>query len=222
MGIGAILWAMLAFIPQTRPIYQHWRGEWGLLSYIIVCTITVGSSTTSGISRLLGNILGAIISVVIWNIGQGNAVVLAFLGWLISFTAFCVIFVGGNAPLGRITLLTYNVSVLYAYSLTETVPEDDEDEGGLHPLIMEIVRHRVIAVGAGILWGLFICRFVWPISARRKFKEGISMLFLQMGLVWKRGPLAILLRSDATRSYLRSGEQAAMQRYGRLTVWPFR
>ncbi len=39
------------------------------------------------------------------------------------------------------------------------------------------------------------------------------MLYLQMGLIWKRGPLAILLRSDCTRSYLKSGEQAALQRY---------
>lgn len=206
---------MLAFIPQTRPIYQHWRGEWGLLSFMIVCTITVGSSTTSGLARFVGNVLGAAISVVVWNLGHGNAVALAFLGWLVSFANYYVILVAGNAPLGRITLLTYNVSVLYAYSLTQKVPEGDEDEvRGLHPLIMEIVEHRVLAVGAGILWGLVICRFVWPISARRKFKEGISVLFLQMGLIWKRGPLAILLRSDATKSYLKSGEQAAMQRYG--------
>jgi hypothetical protein len=38
-----------------------------------------------------------------------------------------------------------------------------------------------------------------------------------MALIWKRGPLAILLRSDCTRSYLRTGEQAALQKYaGRL------
>ena len=66
---------------------------------------------------------------------------------------------------------------------------------------------------AGILWGLVVCRLVWPISARRKFKEGLSVLYLQMGLIWKRGPLAILLRSHCTRSYLKTGEQQALQKY---------
>lgn len=39
------------------------------------------------------------------------------------------------------------------------------------------------------------------------------MLYLQMGLIWKRGPLAVLLNSGATRSYLKTGEQAALQKY---------
>jgi hypothetical protein len=111
------------------------------------------------------------------------------------------------------TILAYNVSTLYAYSLSQKVDGDDDDEGGVHPLIMEIVKHRAISVTAGILWGLIVCRLVWPISARRKFKEGISVLFLQMGLIWRRGPLAILLRTDCSQSYLKSGEQAALQRY---------
>ena len=111
------------------------------------------------------------------------------------------------------------MSTLYAYSLSQAVDDDDDDEGGTTPIIGEIVRHRFFAVTAGILWGLIVCRLIWPISARRKFKEGLSMLYLQMGLIWKRGPLAILLRSDCSRSYLRSGEQQALQKYAaRLDV----
>ena len=119
----------------------------------------------------------------------------------------------GKAPLGRMAILAYNVSTLYAYSLSQKVDDDDEDEGGVHPFIMEIAKHRSISVITGILWGLIVCRVIWPISARKKFKQGISMLYLQMGLIWKRGPLAILLRSDCTRSYLKSGEQVALQKY---------
>ncbi|KAJ9156705.1 60S ribosomal protein L19 [Pleurostoma richardsiae] len=213
VGLGAMLWAMLAFIPETRPIYQHWRGEWGLLSFMIVCSMTVGASNTTGISRFLGTLVGVAFSVVNWNVTQGNGVALFFLGALVSFFNFWVILDLGKAPLGRITLLAYNVSTLYAYSLTQKVDDDDDDEGGTAPLIFEIAQHRFIAVTAGILWGLIWCRVVWPISARKKFKEGLAVLYLQMGLIWKRGPLAILLRTDSTRSYLKTGEQAALQRY---------
>lgn len=204
---------MLAFIEETRDWYMHYRGEWGLLSFMIVCSMTVGASNTTGWARFLGTFLGALFSIVNWKLSQGNAVALAALGSLVSFWNFYLIVACGKAPLGRMTLLAYNVSTLYAYSLSQKVDDDDDDEGGLQPLIMEIVKHRALSVTAGIVWGLIVCRLIWPISARRKFREGISVLYLQMGLIWRRGPLAILLRSDCTQSYLRSGEQAAMQRY---------
>ncbi|KAG6015026.1 hypothetical protein E4U54_004419 [Claviceps lovelessii] len=213
VGLGSSLWAMLAFLPDARPLYFHYRGEWGLLSFMIVCSMTVGASNTTGWSRFVGTFLGAAISVLNWNVSQGNAVGLVVLGWCVSFFNFYLIVARDQAPLGRMTLLAYNVSTLYAYSLSQKVDDNDDDEGGVHPLIMEIVKHRAMSVTAGIVWGLIVCRLVWPISARRKFKESISVLFLQMGMIWRRGPLAILLRSDCSQSYIQSGEQAALQRY---------
>ncbi|ETR97672.1 60S ribosomal protein L19 [Trichoderma reesei RUT C-30] len=213
VGIGASLWAMLAFIEATRDFYNHYRGEWGLLSFMIVCSMTVGASNTTGWARFMGTFFGAVFSLFNWTVSQGNAVALIFLGWLVSFWNFYLIVARGKAPLGRMTILAYNVSTLYAYSLSQRVDDDDDDEGGIHPIMMKIVKHRVISVTAGILWGLIVCRVIWPISARKKFKEGVSMLYLQMGLIWRRGPLAILLRSDCSESYLKSGEQVAMQRY---------
>jgi len=204
---------MFAFIHETRDTYMHWRGEWGLLSFMIVCSMTVGASNTTGFARFVSTVIGASCSVVNWNVSGGTAVPLMFLGGIVAFWGFFVMIDRGKAPLGRTALLAYNVSTLYAYSLSQRVDNDDEDEGGTNPLILEIAKHRAIAVTAGILWGLIVCRVVWPISARRKFKEGLSVLYLQMGLIWKRGPLAILLRSDASRSYLKSGEQVALRRY---------
>ncbi|KAI0144045.1 Fusaric acid resistance protein-like-domain-containing protein [Hypoxylon sp. NC0597] len=214
VGIGATLYAMFAFIPQTRPIYAHWRGEWGLLSFMIVCSMTVGASNATGLARFTGTIMGAAFVLVNWWISNGNPVALALLGWAVSFGAFYIMVDRGNAPFGRFILLSYNVSSLYAYSLTQQVDDDDDDEGGIHPIISSIAYHRVVAVSVGIIWGLIICRLIWPMSARQKFKEGLAVLYLQMGLIWKRGPLAILLRNNtAATSYMKIGEQAAMQRY---------
>ncbi|KAI1808164.1 Fusaric acid resistance protein-like-domain-containing protein [Daldinia bambusicola] len=214
VGIGAALYAMFAFIPQTRPIYAHWRGEWGLLSFMIVCSMTVGASNATGWSRFTGTIMGAAFVLVNWWISDGNAIALAFLGWAVAFGAFYIMIDRGNPAFGRFILLSYNVSSLYAYSLTQNVDDDDDDEGGIHPIISSIAFHRVVAVSVGIIWGLIICRLIWPTPARQKFKEGLAVLYLQMGLVWKRGPLAVLLRNDtAATSYMKIGEQAAMQRY---------
>ncbi|KAI5467651.1 Fusaric acid resistance protein-like-domain-containing protein [Mariannaea sp. PMI_226] len=215
VGIGAAVWAMFAFLEATRDTYTRWRGEWGLLSFMIVCSMTVGASNTTGWARFLGTIVGCIFSVVNWTLSRGNAFVLIILGWMVSFLIFYFIIVRGKAPLGRITLLAYNVSTLYAYSLSQKVnsDENDSEEVGQDPNIIEITKHRAIAVTAGILWGLIVCRIIWPISGRRKLKEGLSILHLQMGLIWKRGPLAVLFSSQGSRSYLKSGEQVAMQRH---------
>lgn len=106
--------------------------------------MTVGASNTTGWARFIGTFLGAALSVLNWTISQGNAIALVFLGWLVSLFNFYLIVARGKAPLGRMTILAYNVSTLYAYSLSQKVDDDDNDEGGVHPLIMEIVKHRVI------------------------------------------------------------------------------
>ncbi|KAF2455318.1 Fusaric acid resistance protein-like-domain-containing protein [Lineolata rhizophorae] len=194
VGVGAILYAMWSFISATRPFYSHWRGEWGLLSYMLVCSMTIGASNTTGYQRFLGTCLGALFAIVAWVLADENAVVLAFLGWLVSVGCFYIIVGLGKGPMGRFILLTYNLSALYAYSLsTKADNEDDDDEGGIAPEIWEIVLHRVVAVMVGCLWGIVITRLIWPISARRKFKDGICVLWLRMSLIWRRDPLGMLL-----------------------------
>jgi len=213
VGIGAALYALFAFIPATRPFYAHWRGEWGLLSYMLVCSMTIGASNTTGSARFIGTFIGAIISIVVWVICQGNAWALAFCGWLVSLPCFYIIIAKGQGPFGRFIMLTYNLSCLYAYSLSVRDGQDDEDEGGVTPLITEIALHRVVAVFAGVLWGMIITRVIWPISARRKFKDGLSLLWLRMGLIWKRDPLSTLLEGESQNQYMNLGEEFALQRY---------
>lgn len=214
VGIGAVLWAQFAFIPATRPIYQHWRGDWGLLSYMIVVGMTTGASNTTGTSRFIGTLIGATSACVSWQVSQGNPWLLALFGWLVSLGNFYVILVLKKAPLGRISLLAYNVITLYAYTISQDVDDDDDDEGGIDPLIYEIAYHRVVAVTLGIVWGILICRLLWPISGRRKFREGLAVLHLQLGLIWKRGPLSTMVASNSTLDYMREGEQVALRRYG--------
>ena len=216
VGIGAILWAMFAFIPATRPVYQQWRGEWGLLSFMIVAGMTTGASNTTSTARFLGTIIGATFALVSWLICFENPYALAFVGWVVALWNSYVILVLKKAPLGRISLLAYNVIVLYAYSISQSVDDDDDDEGGTHPLIFSITYHRLIAVSLGILWGLTVCRLLWPISGRTKFREGLSALYLQLGLIWKRGPLGVLVDGTNNGDYFREGEQVALQRYGKI------
>ena len=213
VGIGAALYALPSFLISTRPFYQRWRGEWGLLSYMLVCSMTIGASNTTGLARFFGTCLGAICAVAAWTVSQGNAVVLAAIGWLMSLWTSYIIVAKDRGPMGRFIMLTYNLSALYAYSLSVKDEEDDGDEGGIDPLIGEIALHRVIAVLSGCLWGLFVTRFVWPISARRKFKDGLSILWLRMGLIWKRDPLTAVLEGESSNTYMNLREEFELNRF---------
>jgi hypothetical protein len=70
---------------------------------------------------------------------------------------------------------------LYAYSLTLDIDEDDDDEGGINPMITSIALHRITAVIVGVLWGMFITVYIWPMSARFEVRTGLSELYLHIG-----------------------------------------
>jgi hypothetical protein len=116
--------------------------------------------------------------------------------------------------MGRFIMLTYNLSALYAYSLSVRDEDDDDDEGGISPEIWEIVLHRVVAVLTGCIWGIIVTRLIWPISARRKVKKGTSLLWLKMGLIWKRGPLQFALDNpNHSASYMTPHEELELRRF---------
>lgn len=213
VGAGAALYALPAFLPSTRPFYQHWRGEWGLLSYMLVCSMTIGASNTTGYARFLGTCLGALCAISAWYITNGNVFGLAFLGWLMATWTAWITIVKGNGPMGRFIMLTYNLSVLYAYSLAQKEAGGDQDEGGQEPIISEIALHRVVAVLSGCVWGIIITRLIWPISARERLKDGLSILWLRISLVWKRDPLSAMAENGRAVVCMTAREKLELERY---------
>lgn len=213
VGAGAALYALPSFLPSTRPLYRHWKGEWGLLSYMLVCSMTVGASNTTGYARFLGTSLGALCAIISWYIASGNVFGLAFLGWLMAVWTAYIIIVRGNGPMGRYIMLTYNLSVLYAYSLTQKDADNFQDEGGQNPSITEIAFHRVVAVLSGCIWGIIITRLIWPISARARLKDGLSLLWLRLGLIWKRDPLSAMANNGQSVVYMTVREKLELERY---------
>jgi hypothetical protein len=115
--------------------------------------------------------------------------------------------------MGRFIMLTYNLSVLYGYSLAQKEANNDEDEGGVNPIMSEIALHRVVAVLSGCIWGIIITRMIWPISARRRLKESLSLLWLHLGLVWKRDPLSTMAQEGKNGVYMTPREKLEIERF---------
>ena len=70
-----------------------------------------------------------------------------------------------------------------------------------------------LTITSRCLWGLIVTRLVWPISAREKFKDGLSIIWLRMGLVWKRDPLATLTEGESPNAYMDLREESDLHRF---------
>ena len=196
VGIGAAIYTLPAFISWTRPLYLFWRGEWGLLSYMLVCSMTIGASNTTGFARFIGTCLGALCSIAAWWLAGENALGLAVLGFIMALGPFYMVIVRGQGPMGRFILLTYNLSVLYAYSYSQ-IDHNEQDSSGEHLNITEIVLHRVISVTSGCIWGVIITRGIWPIRAWTKLNHTLRLLWLRLLFVWESNPLNTIATAEA-------------------------
>ncbi|ODV77598.1 uncharacterized protein CANTADRAFT_92021 [Suhomyces tanzawaensis NRRL Y-17324] len=189
VGLGALVLSSLAFLPQTREGFNLWRIEWALTVYCIMMNKSLGGTTMTVKWRFIGTFFGAFAAYIVWITTDGNVYALCLTGVIIStFSFYIILFWKKNNPFGRFILLTYNLSALYSYSMTQ---QDSEDggEGGDFPIIGEIAFHRVFAVSIGIIWALIMASCFLPNSARARLKNGLTILWLRLGVIWTSGPL---------------------------------
>lgn len=166
-GVGAAILATPAFLESTRPTWIVYRGEWALVSYMVVMSPTVGITKTMAVGRLVGTFVGASVAILLYSNYSRQPLLLAFLGALFSIWPFYIILaIPSRAASGRFVLLTFNLTCLYAYNLRE----EETD-------IWEIAYHRSIAVAIGVLWSLIVTSYIWPFEARRELRKGLSQFF---------------------------------------------
>lgn len=194
VGLGALLLASLAFMDSTRHVFNEWRGEWALVTYCIIMNKSLGGTTMTLKWRFLGTFVGAATAYTVWSVFYPHVIIMAILGFIVSIPCFNIILNwSANNAFGRFILLTYNLTVLYSYTMSlADLPDDGDDwEGGGNPIIWEIAFHRYIGVSLGVFWAVLITTTLLPVTARSRIKRGLSVLWLRMGLIWKCGALTI-------------------------------
>ncbi|GMM31179.1 hypothetical protein DAMA08_039240 [Martiniozyma asiatica (nom. inval.)] len=194
VGLGALIIGSFAFLPSTRHTFNEWRGEWVLVTFCIIMNKSLGGTAMTVKWRFLGTLVGALTAYWSWICFYPNMIIMALFGWLVSIPCFSIILTWKkNNAFGRFILLTYNLTVLYSYTMSlndPSVPDMPDDwEGGQNPIIFEVAFHRYIGVSVGVIWALIITMTLFPISARSRIRHGLTILWLRMGLLWKKGPL---------------------------------
>ncbi|GAA5842723.1 hypothetical protein JCM11251_002333 [Rhodosporidiobolus azoricus] len=175
-GAGVAILSSAAFIPRLRPIWLEWRGEWSLISYYVVCAPALGDANFLAAGRILGTAVGALVAVACYSAFPENGIILPILGALFSAPCFYVAITRPQyAPSSRFVLLTFNLTCLYDFNIRETDTH-----------VAEVAFHRFTAVVVGVLWGLLINTYVWPLEARRELRRGLSDFFLNASYLYER------------------------------------
>lgn len=195
VALGALILGSFAFMPLTGHIFTEWRGEWVLVTFCIIMNKSLGGTVMTVKWRFLGTFVGAFMAYWVWILFYPNVVLMALSGFIVSIPCFGIILNWKtNNAFGRFILLTYNLTVLYSYTMSlnsgSVIGGGDDWEGGDNPIIFEIAFHRYIGVSVGVIWAVIITLTLFPMSARARVKEGLTTLWLRMGLIWKSGPLS--------------------------------
>lgn len=115
-GLGSALLASPAFITRTRGTFTAYKGQWALVSFMVVLSPTVGQSNQMSIHRSLGTLLGAAAAMLAYTLFPDNNVALPIFGALFSIPCFCwIIGKPQLASSGRFVLLTFNLTARESY-----------------------------------------------------------------------------------------------------------
>lgn len=205
-GAGVALLASAAFT-RFRPLWLAWRGEWALISYMVISAQSLGATNFLAIGRVLGTGVGGGTAALAYTLFPDNPFLLPLCGCIVSIPCFYVIVTrvsrdafeitpGADStvitqpqygPSARFVLLTFNLTCLYSYNLREDTH------------VFSIAFHRSIvsigvsgsfrlahpaddlddqAVAFGVVYGLIINSYIWPYEARRELRRGLSEYFV--------------------------------------------
>ncbi|KAF9202814.1 hypothetical protein BGZ49_007062 [Haplosporangium sp. Z 27] len=130
-AISAILLLIPAFVDITRPYFVQYRGEWALISMLIVMVPTVGGTNIVGIYRIMGTIFGCATGVVVYLLFPAHPIMLPLCCFLFALPNFYLILSSSYPRLGQVVLLAFNLVLIQTYNRRHddgTVPPDEDDD----------------------------------------------------------------------------------------------
>ncbi|KAF9930916.1 hypothetical protein FBU30_011114 [Linnemannia zychae] len=120
-----------AFVDWTRPYFVQYRGEWALISMLIIMVPTVGGTNIVGIYRIMGTIVGCYAGVAIYLLFPANDIMLPICCFLFAVPNFYLVLCSSYPRIGQVTLLAFNLVMIQTYNRRHgdgTVPPDDDED----------------------------------------------------------------------------------------------
>ncbi|KAF9578679.1 hypothetical protein BGW38_005413 [Lunasporangiospora selenospora] len=207
-AVATMILLIPAFVDLTRPYFVQYRGEWALISMLIVMVPTVGGTNIVGIYRIMGTLVGCLVGVVVYLLFPAHDIMLPICCLLFAIPNFYLVLISAYPRIGQVTLLAFNLVLLQTYNRRHgdgTLPPDDDDDdddvkgnipgaqkivgllgGTIVSDVWALALHRAVAVSLGVVCGVVVTSYVWPYEARVELRKGLSDLLLNISWLYNR------------------------------------
>ncbi|KAG0099871.1 hypothetical protein BGZ93_005475 [Podila epicladia] len=130
-AISTMVLLIPAFVDWTRPYFVQYRGEWAIISMLIVMVPTVGGTNIVGLYRILGTVIGCYFGVAVYVLFPADDILLPICCFLFAVPNFYLVLCSNYPRIGQVTLLAFNLVLLQTYNRRNgdgSVPPDDDDD----------------------------------------------------------------------------------------------
>ncbi|KAJ1968952.1 hypothetical protein IWQ62_000931 [Dispira parvispora] len=207
----ATLLSLPAFVEAWNPTFCVFRGEWSVITALVVMTPTVGGSNSISVYRILGTVMGGLAAFCVFvmcdeaylpippalqsafeELVPWAVVRDALATWADRLVPFpvvfplCVFLV--SLPGFHVLLNTPYPKVGQYCLITFSVVLLNKVKGGedAELPIGDIAWKRSVAVAFGVLVGVLTTSYIWPFEARVEVRKGLSRLLINMSLFYDR------------------------------------
>ncbi|KAF9956274.1 hypothetical protein BGZ72_002863 [Mortierella alpina] len=130
-AFSAMIMLVPAFVDWTRPYFVQYRGEWAIISMLVVMVPTVGGTNIVGVYRIISTIIGCYVGVVVYLLFPAHDIMLPICCFLFAIPNFYLVLCSSYPRLGQVTLLAFNLVLLQTYNRRHgdgTVPPDEDED----------------------------------------------------------------------------------------------
>ncbi|KAF9963620.1 hypothetical protein BGZ70_007299 [Mortierella alpina] len=130
-AFSAMIMLVPAFVDWTRPYFVQYRGEWAIISMLVVMVPTVGGTNIVGVYRIISTIIGCYVGVVVYLVFPAHDIMLPICCFLFAIPNFYLVLCSSYPRLGQVTLLAFNLVLLQTYNRRHgdgTVPPDEDED----------------------------------------------------------------------------------------------
>ncbi|KAF9983226.1 hypothetical protein BGZ75_005308 [Mortierella antarctica] len=130
-AFSAMIMLVPAFVDWTRPYFVQYRGEWAIISMLVVMVPTVGGTNIVGVYRIISTIIGCYMGVVVYVLFPAHDVMLPICCFLFAVPNFYLVLCSSYPRLGQVTLLAFSLVLIQTYNRRHgdgTVPPDEDED----------------------------------------------------------------------------------------------
>ncbi|KAJ8663036.1 hypothetical protein O0I10_001213 [Lichtheimia ornata] len=176
-----------AFLDESIDWYNRARGQWAAVVALVWMGPSVGSNFFGLMVRTVGTFIGAICSLLIWEISRTNRAAMVILVFVFNLP-WWLVYLNGKfwKATGLFSLITTSIIVGYAYHYKMS---------GAGISVYEVTYERTISVLAGVVAALVISVFPYPRTGRVELRHRISRTLGDVAALYSSF-LALLLKNS--------------------------